>query len=461
MSGQEVDTYSFSRNDEREVEEFVGIKAFATTKIEGIGGVYKEKLKDFIVKEIDNNGKTLSIKEDYKSYHFSEELKDRYTQFNLTKVHKDTFEAIRKLRKALNIPYEWFNYAGLKDKFSISVQKISIKGNYIEKLKKLKLKDIFIRNIQPTKKPIRLGSHKGNNFTLVLRNIETTKNLRGIIENYIKCLNDFGFPNYFGLQRFGSYRPNSHIVGRYLLEGDYKNAFKEFVTTTYSTELPESKRVRRELRNDGDLKKAYNNFPKSLNYERNMIFHLIGKPGDYSGSTNTLPSALKQLLISSFQSFLFNKIVSLRVEKGFPLFRPLEGDVVSILDDFNGNITRVKYIYGKSYDSYLKKALELNRAAITIPIIGFNTNLNDFPLIKLLLEEILEEEKIDKNIFDSEFIKEPAFKGSIRAITAKPTMLKLLELEDDDLHPGKKKVKIEFSLLRGSYATMLIRELIK
>ncbi|KKM20106.1 hypothetical protein LCGC14_1648850, partial [marine sediment metagenome] len=324
-----------------------------------------------------------------------------------------------------------------------------------------KLKDIFIRNIQPAKKPVRVGSHRGNNFTIFLRNIENTKNLKIRIENYITYLNDYGFPNYFGLQRFGNYRPNSHIVGRFLLEEDYKNAFKEFVLTTYSTELPISKTVRKELNINGNLKKAYNDFPKSLNYERNMIHHLIEKPGDYHGSINTLPSALKRLLISAFQSFLFNKMLSLRVEKGFPLFRPLEGDAISILDDYNGNLTQVKHIYGKSYDVYLKKASELNRAAVVIPIIGNNTNLDEFPLMKSLVEEILKQEKIDRNIFNSELIKEPEFKGSIRAMIAKPTMLRILEFNDDDLYPGKKKVKLEFSLLRGSYATMLIRELIK
>jgi len=36
-----------------------------------------------------------------------------------------------------------------------------------------------------------------------------------------------------------------------------------------------------------------------------------------------------------------------------------------------------------------------------------------------------------------------------------------LELADDDLNPGKKKIKFEFSLQKGTYATMLIREFIK
>ncbi|MFX0103914.1 MAG: tRNA pseudouridine(13) synthase TruD [Candidatus Hodarchaeota archaeon] len=461
MSKQETDTYFFRKNDEREVEKFVGIEAFATSKIGGIGGEYKNNFKDFIVREIDNNRKILDIKEDYKTHPFSKELKDQHTTFNLIKVNKDTFEALRQISKAMNITSKLINYSGLKDKHSISVQKISIKGNYIEELKKINLKDIFIRNIQPTKKPVKLGNHWGNNFTILLRNVDSTKNTKSKLEESIDFLNNFGFPNYFGLQRFGSYRPNSHIVGRCILERDFKKAFEEFVCTTYTTESDESKKVRRELRNTRNLQKAHKEFPKSLNYEINMIKHLINNPDDYKGSINTLPSDLKKLLISSFQSYIFNKLLSLRVEKGYPLFSPVDGDVISILDDFNGNITSVKYIYENFYSKYLNMALKLNRASIVIPIIGTNTNLNEFPLMKLLFEELAEKERIKKNIFSNKLTDEFEFKGSFRAMTIKPSSLKMIEFTEDDLNPGKIKIKIGFSLKRGSYATMLIRELIK
>ncbi|UCC18209.1 MAG: tRNA pseudouridine(13) synthase TruD [Promethearchaeota archaeon] len=461
MLEQGPDTYFFKNNDEREVEKFVGIQVYATSKIEGIGGEYKKNFKDFIVREIESNGKILSIKEDYKITPFSDELKDKYTTFNLIKVNKDTFEAIRRISKDLKIPYNSFSYSGLKDKYSISVQKVSVKGDYIKQLSKLKINDIFIRSIYPTRKPVKLGSHLGNNFKITIRSIEAKKDLKTHIEEYIKFLNEFGFPNYFGLQRYGNYRPNSHIVGRYILEGDFEKAFKEFVSTTYSTESLESKTVRRELRNTGNFEKAYNDFPKSLKYERNMIEYLIDNPEDYEGSINTLPPDLIRLLISSFQSYLFNKMLSLRVEKNYPLFNPVEGDVLSILDDYNGRITLVKYIYGKSYDKYLEKALKLNRAAIIIPIIGTDTRLDEYPLMKLLYNETLKQENIRKDLFYNTLVLEQEYKGSIRAITAKPISLKILEFNVDELNPGKYKLKLEFSLQKGTYATMLIRELIK
>ena len=38
---------------------------------------------------------------------------------------------------------------------------------------------------------------------------------------------------------------------------------------------------------------------------------------------------------------------------------------------------------------------------------------------------------------------------------------KILEVSKDDLFQDKQKVKMEFSLPRGSYATMVLRELMK
>jgi len=461
LQDQENDTYIFKENSEKEVEKFVGIDTFATAGFDGIGGEYKTHFKDFIVKEIVENGRVLDIKEDSTSSIFSEDLNDRFTTFNLVKVNMDTFKAVKKITRALKIPYDSIKYSGLKDKKSISVQRISIKGNYIKRLRNLKLHDIFIRDINPTRKSVKLGSHLGNNFTVTIRNVEGSKNLRTNIKRITNFLTNFGFPNYFGLQRFGSIRPNSHIVGQFLLNDDYENAFKEYVLNTYSTEPNVSRKARNNLKKERNFEEAFKTFPLGLNYERKMIEYLIDNPGDYHGAINTLSYDLKRLLISSFQSFLFNKMLSLRVIKGLPLFKPNSGDVISILDEFNGNITPVTYTYGGLYDQYLDEALELNRASIVIPIIGSLTNLDDFPLMSSIFKEIAKKEKISESIFTSGVINKDEFKGSIRAMTVKPRDLKLTELSEDDLYKEKMKIKVEFSLQKGSYATMLIREIIK
>jgi len=201
-----------TQNNEKELERFVYIDIFSTPKIAGIGGLYKHSFKDFIVREIIEGDYVLDIKEDNINHAFSEASKDRFTNFNLIKFNKDTFEAIRCISKALNIPIDTIYYSGLKDKCSISVQKVSIKGNFIEELRKLKLKDIFIRNISPSKKPVKIGSNWGNQFIITIRNINNFKNAENRIKKLFQILQKKGFPNYYGMQRFGTFRPNSHLI---------------------------------------------------------------------------------------------------------------------------------------------------------------------------------------------------------------------------------------------------------
>ncbi|MHA1478010.1 MAG: tRNA pseudouridine(13) synthase TruD, partial [Promethearchaeota archaeon] len=147
MEKNRDNTHTF-KNDEREVEKIVGIEVFSTSGLDGIRGTIK-------------NGHILEINEDYAPTSYSVESKDNYTTFNLVKINKDTFEAVRLISNALGIAPKAIEYSGLKDKRAISVQQASIKGNHIEKLKKLKINDIFIRNINPSKYPVKLGSNWG------------------------------------------------------------------------------------------------------------------------------------------------------------------------------------------------------------------------------------------------------------------------------------------------------------
>lgn len=456
--------HDFPDNDEREVEAFVGIKPFASEKIKGIGGVYKKRYQDFIVKEMVESGDILEMKEDYPSSPFSRLTHDRFTTFNLIKVNIDTFEATRKLSRGLNIPKHKIFYSGLKDKKAMTVQKMSIEGNHIEALKNLDIDDMFFRCLNPTKYPVRIGDHWGNHFIITLRAIQKRENLKRDIKQIIKTISDYGFPNYFGLQRFGTYRPNSHLVGKYLIKGEYKKAFQEYVTTTYSTEIEESQKARRYLAENWDFKKAYKIFPKSLYYERKMIRYLIDHPDDYKGVFEVISPSLKNLIISSFQSYLFNKLISLRVDVGYSLLNPAEGDSICILEEEKGLMTKTKYIYGAKkgkYDKHLDQALELNHAAIAIPIIGYDTNMDEFPLMKSLSKKLLSNQEFGFEIFKSPLLKQLDFKGTLRLMKVKPIGLKLLELAPDEMHSGKMKLKIEFSLPKGSYATMLLREFIK
>ena len=461
MDEENITSIGHKNLSKRNMEKSVGIEVFSSSGYGGIQARIKKRYKDFIVREITHSGRVLEIKEDFGPTYFSRDGKDSYTIFNLIKINKDTFEAVRLISKALGIPPKSIGYAGLKDKRSISVQMASIRGNYVEKLKNLKLNDIYIRNIFPSKNSIKLGHNWGNQFVITLRNIKHVPDQMKKIEELFSYLREHGFPNYYGLQRFGTFRPNSHIIGRFILESQFKKAYEEFVIKDYSTELPHSQKVRSELANTGDLKEALNSFPTGLEYERTMIKYLIDNPGDYEGAIFHLPNYLIKLLISSFQSYLFNKMVSLRVHQGHSLHNPVKGDVIGILEEENGNITKIKHTYGGRYDEYLQEARKLNRAKILTPLVGYNTDLDEFPYMKTLFLEIIKNDGIALNLFKNKLLEMYEFKGSFRPIMVKPIGLKNIEYSIDDLFPDRYKMKIEFSLQKGSYATLLLREIVK
>ncbi|MBY9018999.1 MAG: tRNA pseudouridine(13) synthase TruD [Candidatus Lokiarchaeota archaeon] len=451
----------FKDNSEKEIEKFAGIGSYATSNIKGIGGIYKHTYKDFIVREVTKEGEILRIRDISTKSHFSGELDDDFTEFNLVKINKEPFKAFNLIASALKVPISHITYSGLKDRCSISVQKVAVKGNHIEKLNNLKLRDIFINNISPSRKSIKLGSNKGNHFTVIIRNIDNDIDVEKRNLKVFDMLSNNGFLNYYGLQRFGTFRPNSHIVAKHILLNEHENVFNELVLNTYSSESIQSQLVRNKLRQDGDMEWAYANFPNGLNYERMMIHHLKDHEKDFKGSVQKIPSYLIKLLFSSFQSYFFNKMLTLRIKKGISPFEPANGDVIVILDDDKGSLTSIKYIYGGKYDVFLKEAIRLNRAYIVIPLVGYDTKMDEYPLMNKFFEEVLKEEKIDSLIFKCELFRQYEFKGAHRAMVIKLSDAKILEVSKDDIFQDKQKVKIEFSLPKGSYATMVLRELMK
>jgi tRNA pseudouridine13 synthase len=250
-----------------------------------------------------------------------------------------------------------------------------------------------------------------------------------------------------------------------ILKGDYEGAFEEFVLNKYSSESPRLQKVRDKVRGliyeEGNVRHTLNIFPRSMSYEWNVLEYLSNHPNDFKNAMFQIPTNLMTLLINAFQSYIFNKMISLRVKSGYIVNEPFPGDVINILDEVNGQPTNINYIYGGDYDTHLEEAIEMGRATIVAPIVGYDTDLNDYPLMEKFFTRILESEDINPKIFQSDWLREFDFKGSFRPITIKPVGLEMLELSNDDLKKGRKKIKIEFSLLKGSYATMLLREIMK
>ena len=444
---------------EADLEDYVGISTFSTSN-PSILGELKVYPEDFIVREITPTGRVLSITDQkLNPMQNIQPPKTSYTQIDVIKKNEDTILAAEKIASRLNIDSNFVSWAGLKDNRAITVQRMTIKGDYRHKIANLEFDNFFIKNIHYSKKPIKLGDLWGNKFEIIVRNIGNIDegSLHKITTEFRNQIAKLGFPNYYGLQRFGSIRPNSFLVGKYIFLMDYKKAVEEFLYATYPPEHDIVKICREQLRDTQDFENALKCFPEGLYYERLMIQHLVKKPEDYLGALKRIPRPLLNLLMSSYQSYLFNKAISQRMLHEGNLIQPKPNDIISLLLDENGLTTPLRYRFEKWKKPHLRKVLELDLARIMCPILGYDSKLSD-SYFKTIYSKILRKERFKLEYFkNGKELKAYDFRGSFRSVIVKPKDLHVTPQYDKT----KPVIQIQFSLPKGTYATMLLRELSK
>jgi len=174
------------------------------TTAKGIGGRIKTP-EDFVVREVIG-------RKFLRRYTISEKIgkPKKYDLLLIRKRNITTNDAIRKLAGYFGIPD--IGYAGLKDKFSVSFQYLTVKSSNIGEID---LGDVSIIEVRKTDKFLSRGDLIGNEFEITLHRCKSSP------EKVIKELEKNGVPNFFGPQRFGKYGDN-HVLGRSLLKREKK-----------------------------------------------------------------------------------------------------------------------------------------------------------------------------------------------------------------------------------------------
>src|SRR3989442_13803942 len=165
---------------------------------------------------------------------------------------------------------------------------------------------------------------------MVVRDLEVTEaGAMPFAEEAGRQIRSFGgFPNFFGLQRFGSVRPITHVVGRHIVRGEFQEAVDTYVANPIEGEGTESYEVRAALRDTGDVHAALRPYPKSYGFEKAILNHLAVNHEDYVGALQQLPFNLLLMFVHGYQSYLFNQILSERMRRGIPIHEPVAGDLV-------------------------------------------------------------------------------------------------------------------------------------
>ncbi len=155
----------------------------------------------------------------------------------IRKKELTTWEMVTLLSNHLGVPKREIGYAGLKDKHAITLQYISIPRKYESRIKEFKHRNIKILQEYIHNRKIRVGHLKGNRFWIRLKRVQSLQ--RDMIESVLAWIEEYGMPNYFGVQRFGN-SGNNYLEGKAIVDGELKVRDKkrrEFLISAYQSYL--------------------------------------------------------------------------------------------------------------------------------------------------------------------------------------------------------------------------------
>jgi len=381
----------------------IGISVYST-KFSGIGGKIRVEPEDFQVSELISEKAKNSIND-----------QNGYAVYKLKKKKIDTNHALSGIFRQKGIRLKAL---GLKDASAVTEQFVCSghKGKSIESFSSDKYS---LEKLGFVKKPLSKKDMIGNHFKLKIS--ECQNDLESFTE-YDKIL------NFYGYQRFGSKRPVTHLIGKAILQMDFDKAVDLILSFTSSYDSKENNEIREKLSDKANYEQYFDLVPTQMDIERIVLKEMI-EHGESVRAIRAIPVSLRRFYIQAYQSFIFNQSLSAAFLDGENLFEAQSGDVCF---DHNGIIG--KYVKGMDQN-------------LALPFVGYSYYKKtrfDFQISK-----ILEQEEISPKDFFIKEMQEASSEGGFRQAAIHCT------------NYSSNGNVVEFSLSRGSFATILLREIMK
>lgn len=382
--------------------------------------ILKHSHNDFHVEEI----LTLDI----------EKQKDTYSIYRIVKKGTNTLDVIDDIAKRLRIPKKHIGYGGLKDKQAISTQYISIPdGQSIN----YSAKNYTLDFIGWSKSPVSRSVLRGNKFSTVIRNIDTKEIATAIKQ--IELIKRCGFVNYYDEQRLASARHKEGFFARSVILEHWQEAFKLLFAYSSKHDDQKTRRFRKCVQQNWN--KWENCIPfATTHWERRVLEYISKHHKRFKKSLELVDKEFLFLLATAYQSYLWNKVAVEWLEKFLPK-----------RNFFNTNTKFGKLLFPKNDGDEICKYID-----IEIPSLSPKMTLDE-PW-NSLYEKVLNEEGIhSKSNFKSK-LTGLYFRSHRRKLFVLPENFSY-SIADDEIFDGKKKLTINTFLPKGSFLTMIVRQI--
>jgi tRNA pseudouridine13 synthase len=405
-----------------EVDFYSGVECYCTN-FKGINGTIKKTNEEFQVSEIIDY---TFLKPPYFSSDQNNEHK--FPLYLLEKHNIDSNHAIIEIKKKSGLK---LRVLGIKDakaetsQYASCEQTKNLPKCVITPKTKLTLRG-FLRT------PLSKSALIGNSFKIKINQASDND-----IQPFLLELNNIA--NFYGLQRFGSERMVTHLVGKALLNRNYNEAIEYLLSYTSKYDSKFSKEIRERSRDPNNYQKLIKILPKGMDLERNILSTIM-KGKDSIAVIRSIPINIRRLFVQAYQSYVFNKCLSTSLLCNEDIQKCKDGDLCFEIEK--------PLVFGKI--RRFREGIDSNDDVIpAIRLVGYNYQPG-----KSRFDHITKKILSEENILPSNFYMKDFQELSVQ-MGFRQTLLCCSEFKYSGM------LDLSFKLPKGSYATTLLRELIK
>lgn len=348
----------------------------------------------------------------------------------------DTLHLDRELSDAL---HSRISFAGLKDKRALTVQYFTPTSSRARSPQAIEGGRFKAELVGYIPRPLSRGSVRGNRFRVVIR--DACPGIEDRLRSVFEMAQSRRLPNYFGLQRFGGSGALTHRIGRAIVKGNLEEAVGTMLSAPRPGDAPGTREAR-ELFSKNEFREGSRMLPAGQDVERQVARHLGSRPGDFVGALRMVPIKLRRLYTHAYQSYLFNRALSVALRRGLDLSKFEAGDNW-------GDVTSDGLVMTKAHGTREPPSPE---AVPLFQLAGYSyrnygTRFDD------CLEDVMNGEGVSARDFFVKGLQEVSVEGGFR----RPHLAAL----DLSSSPEGNSVEVHFTLARGQYATVLLREAVR
>ena len=401
-----------------QIDSLAGMDCYCTS-FAGTGGSIKHGSEGFRVSELVDESLDIS---------FSYDENHRYPLYVLQKQDIDSNHALFEIERELHMR---FRVMGIKDAKAVTSQYAGMERVMRNPPTQLMSRHTRLTLKGFTKQPLEKRFLAGNKFEIRIYNARSS-DLSSFVPQVIKV------GNFYGLQRFGSERLVTHLVGREIVKRNFTQAVGLLLSYTTEFDSQMSREIRNKCCDPKNYRQVLKILPRGMDIERQVLSTLVAGKNAIA-ALRAVPIMIRRLFVQAYQAYIFNRCLSRAIMGGEDLLQPRVGDLCF---EMEGRVTFGRIIKFNP-DSKTKLVPAIRMAGYS-----FQPGKGRFENIT---RAILQEEEVDPKEFYIKEMQELSHQGGFRQAPLWCT----------DFWYERDPLMVSFKLPKGSYATTLLREIIK